>query len=106
MEKEIYVWNAFIKGYFSEDDCRKKLRYEYYDYVFEAETIDLRDRVITITFDKNVFGKEAPTLSSYTIALAVFMYDYERYILNHLKSFFGWDTIRFKFLGFDHIETY
>lgn len=49
MENEIYNWNPFIKGYISKEDCGKKLRYEYYEYVFEASTIDLRDRLITIT---------------------------------------------------------
>ena len=104
MENEIYNWNPFIKGYISEEDCGKKLRYEYYEYVFEASTIDLRDGLITITFNKNLFGNEAPKLSSYTLALGVFMADYERDIRQHLNGFCGWDCIKFRFLGFGYIR--
>ena len=104
MENEIYNWNPFIKGYISEEDCGKKLRYEYYEYVFEASTIDLRDRLITITFDKNLFGNEAPKLSSYTLALGIFMAEYERYIRQHLNGFCGWDCIKFQFFGFGYIR--
>lgn len=103
MENEIYNWNAFVRGYISKEDCDKKLRYELYDYVFEASTIDLRDRCIIITFDKNLFGHEAPKLSSYTRALGIFMADYERYIRQHLNDFCGWDCIKFQFSGFDNI---
>ena len=73
----------------SKEDCGKKLRYEYDEYMFEASTIDQRDRLITITFNKNFFGNEAPKLSSYTLALSVFMADYERYIRQHLNGFCG-----------------
>ena len=103
MENEIYNWNAFVRGYISKEDCGKKLRYELYDYVFEANTIDLRDRLVTITFDKNIFGNEAPKLSSYTRALGIFMADYERYIRQHLNGFCGWDCVKFQFSGFDNI---
>ena len=103
MDNEIYMWNPFIKGYIPKEDCDKKLRYEFYEYVFEASTIDLRDRLITITYDKNFFGKEVPKLSSYTLALGVFMAEYERYIRQHLNGFCGWHCIKFQFLGFDHI---
>lgn len=103
MENEIYNWNPFINGYISEEDCGKKLRYEFYEYVFEASTIDLRDRLITITFDKNLFGNEAPKLSSYTLALGIFMAEYERYIRQHLNGFCGWGCIKFQFFGFDYI---
>lgn len=103
MENEIYNWNAFVRGYISKEDCDKKLRYELYDYVFEASTIDLRDRLVTITFDKNIFGNEAPKLSSYTRALGIFMADYEIYIRQHLNGFCGWDCIKFQFSGFDNI---
>lgn len=104
MKNEIYNWNPFIKGYISEEDCGKKLRYEYYEYVFEASTIDLRDRLITITFNKNLYGEEAPKLSSYTLALSVFMAEYERYICQHLNGFCGWDCIKFRFFGFGYMR--
>ena len=39
---------------------------------------EIRNRVITITFNKNLFGYEAPKLSSYTLALGIFMAEYER----------------------------
>ena len=103
MENEIYNWNAFVRGYIPQEDCSKKLRYECYEYVFEASRIDSRDRLVTITFDKNIFGNEAPKLSSYTRALGIFMADYERYIRQHLNGFCGWDCIKFQFYGFDNI---
>ncbi len=103
MEKEVYRWNYFIKGILSEEDCSKKLRYIYYEYVFEARTIDLRDGLVTITFDKNLSESKAPKLSSYTLALSVFMSEYERVIRQHLNGFCGWDCIKFQFFGFNYI---
>ncbi len=66
-------------------------------------SLKLRNRVITITFNKNLFGYEAPKLSSYTLALSVFMADYESYIRQHLNGFCGWDCIKFQFFGFGYI---
>lgn len=103
MEKEIYNWSPFIEGYISKEDCGKRLHYEYDEYVFEASTIDLRDRLITIIFNKNFFGNEAPKLSSYTLALGVFMADYERFIRQHLNGFCGWENIKFQFFGFGYM---
>ena len=103
MENEIYIWNPFVRGYIPQEYCSKKLLYEYDKYVFEASTIDLRDRLITITFNKDFFGKEVPKLSSYTRALGIFMADYERYIRQHLNGFCGWDCVKFQFFGFGYI---
>ena len=48
------------------------------DFLCIFASLKLRNRVITITFNKNLFGYEAPKLSSYTLALGIFMAEYER----------------------------
>lgn len=104
MEDEIYMWHPIPRGeMISDEDKGKKLKYSSDGYVFEATTIDLRDRVVNITFDKDsifVGVGENPSLSKYTSALVDFSTDYWEYIGKHLNGARNLKGIKFKFFGF------
>lgn len=104
MEDEIYMWHPIPRGEMvSDEDKGKKLKYSCDGFVFEADTIDLRDRVVNVTFDKDsifVFGDENPSLSKYTNALVNFSTDYWEYIGKHLNGVRNLKGIKFNFFGF------
>lgn len=103
MEDEIYMWHPIPRGeMISDEDKGKKLKYQRDGFVFEADTIDLRDRVVNVTFEKDsVFANSAnPSISSYTSALVEFSTDYWEYIGKHLNGARNLKGIKFKFFGF------
>ena len=101
-KKEFYNWNPFVNGFISDEDRKKQLKYTSGNYEFYSETIDLY-RGLIVTFKKDEFH-EAPSLPSYTHALAAFMMEWERNIRSHLNGFVGFECIDIKFLGFPYIK--
>lgn len=101
-KNECYNWNPFVKGFISDEDRNKKLKFVSGNYEFYSETIDLY-KGLKITFIKDNIN-EAPTLQSYTHALAEFMMAWERDIRSHLNGFTGFESINIKFLGFSYIK--
>ena len=103
MDEKTYIWFPLTKGeMISDEDKGKKLLYQRNGYTFEASTIDLRDRVVNVTFEKDsVFADSAnPSISSYTSALVEFSTDYWEYIGKHLNGARNLKGIKFKFFGF------
>ena len=105
--EEYYMWNPLPRGEFiSDGDAEKKLKYSRNGFVFEADTIDLHDRVVRVTFDKDsIFagGFANPSISRYTSALVEFAADYDNYIGKHLKGCRNLKDVRFNFFGFGYI---
>lgn len=104
MKNEFFSPNPFQKGYISDEDRKKQLRFYSDDlhYEFYSNTIDLYDGV-QVTFIKDTYHKY-PDIQSYSHALAEFMMWWEREIRQHLNGFCGFDCIKFKFLGFGCVK--
>ena len=102
MSKEFYQSNPFLKGYISDEDRKKQLKYTSGNYEFYSETVDLYKGLV-VTFKKDDYHT-APQLSTYSHALADFMMWWEREIRQHLNGFCGFDCIKFKFFGFGYVK--
>jgi hypothetical protein len=102
MSKDFFHSNPFQKGYISDEDRKKQLKYTSGNYEFYSETIDLYNG-LDLTFIKDDYH-EAPKISEYSHALADFMMWWERDIRSHLNGFCGFDCIKFRFFGFGYIR--
>lgn len=100
--KEFYHTNPFLKGYISDEDRKKQLRYTSGNYEFYSKTIDLMEG-LKVTFIKDDFH-DTPRISEYSHALADFMMWWERDIRQHLNGFSGFDCVRFSFFGFGSVR--
>ena len=102
MSKEFFHSNPFQKGYISDEDRKKQLKYTSGNYEFYSETIDLYHGLV-VTFKKDEFHTD-PCISDYSHALADFMMWWECDIRQHLNGFCGFDCINFNFFGFGCIK--
>ena len=105
--EKYYMWNPIPRDEFiSDEDAKKKLKYSRNGYVFEADTIDLRDWIVNVTFDrKSVFAKGTePSISEYTSSIVEFSTDYWEYIGKHLKGARSLKGVKFNFFGFGYIK--
>lgn len=102
--EKYYMWNPIPRGeMISDEDKGKKLKYSRNGFVFEADTIDLRNGVVNVTFEKESLfagGHENPSISRYTSALVEFATDYWEYIGKHLNGARNLKGIKFNFFGF------
>jgi len=105
--EKYYMWKPLPRGeVISDEDKGKKLKYSRNGYTFEADTIDLRDWNVNVTFDgKSVFANNTvPSISEYTSALVEFTTDYWEYIGKHLNGARSLKGVKFNFFGFGYIK--
>ena len=102
MSKEFFHSNPFQKGFISDEDRKKKLKYTSGNYEFYSDSIDLYNG-LDITFIKDEYH-DSPKISEYSHALADFMMWWERDIRSHLNGYAGFDLVKFRFFGFGYIR--
>ena len=94
-DKEFFKLNPFLKGYISNEDCKKPIQWSNIDFHFFCKHADLLGAPLEVRLISNY--KFTDYRKEFMRAFMQFVFEWKDEVWSHLNGYSGLDCVEFEF---------